>query len=154
MKVRTGLCVTLATAALVLSAAALKNASAAGDATAEITAIENASVKADLGVDKAFYDKTLMKDWMMGDSSGKWYSKADIMKMMDDSKDNKFNSEKLSDIKVSTYGDTAIARYKDTYDAVVEGKHRMRTVITTDTFVKEGGGWKEVASHSSTISGM
>ncbi len=30
---------------------------------------------------------------------------------------------------------------------MVEGKHRMRTVISTDTFVKQGGAWKEVASH-------
>lgn len=146
-------CVTLATAALILSAATLKNVAAAGDAKAEITAIENASVKADLGVDKTFYEKTMASDWMMGDSSGKWYSKAEVMKMMDDSKNNKFNSEKISDIKVSVYGDTAIARYKDTYDALVEGKQRKRTIISTDTFVKQAGGWKEVASHSSIVSG-
>ncbi len=153
MRMRT-LCLSLAAAALLLSSTLLRNALAAGDATAEVTAIENASVKADMASDKTFYEKALATDWTMGDSSGKWYTKAAILKLMDDPKNNKFNSEKLSDLKVRTYGDTAIATYKDTYDAIVEGKHRMRTVISTDTFVKQGGTWKEVASHSSTESGQ
>jgi hypothetical protein len=143
--------VALATAALILSAAALKNASAAGDAKAEITAIENATVKADMSDDKTFYEKTLAADWTGGDSSGKWFTKADMIKMMTDTKNNKMNSEKLSDIKVRTYGDTAIATYTDTYDATVMGEHRTRKVISTDTFVKEGGMWKLVAGHSSTV---
>lgn len=153
MKMRTGICVSLVTTGLLLSSALMKNAVAADDATAEITAIENATVKADMANDKAFYEKTLASDWTGGDSSGKWYTKASMLKLMDDSKNNKFNSEKLSDLKVRTYGDTAIATYKDTYDATVEGKHRMRTVISTDTFVKQGGTWKLVAGHSSTVSG-
>ena len=61
-----------------------------------------------------------------------------MIKMMTDTKNNKMNSEKLSNIKVRTYGDTAIATYSDTYDAVVMGEHRTRTVISTDTFVKQG----------------
>lgn len=150
MKMRTGLCVSLAAAALLLSSALLKNAVAAGDATAEITAIENGSVKADMAGDKAFYEKTLADDWTGGDSSGKWFTKADMIKMMTDTKNNKMNSEKLSEIKVRTYGNTAIATYKDTYDAMVMGEHRSRTVISTDTFVKQGGMWKLVAGHSST----
>ncbi len=150
MKIRTGVCVALAAAALLLSSALLKNATAAGDATAEITAIENASVKADMAGDKAFYEKTLADDWTGGDSSGKWFTKADMIKMMTDTKNNKMNSEKLSDLKVRTYGNTAIATYKDTYDAMVMGEHRSRTVISTDTFVKLGGMWKLVAGHSST----
>ena len=60
------------------------------------------------------------------------------------------NSEKISDLKVRSYGDAAVATYKDTYDAVVQGEHRTRTVIGTDTFVKLGGVWKQVASHAST----
>jgi len=151
MRMRT-LCISLAAAALLLSSTLLRNALAAGDATAEISAIENASMKADMADDKTFYEKTLASDWTGGDSSGKWYTKAAILKLMGDPTNNKFNSEKLSDLKVRTYGDTAIATYKDTYDATVEGKHRARTVISTDTFVKQGGTWKEVASHSSTES--
>jgi hypothetical protein len=50
---------------------------------------------------------------------------------------------------VRSYGSVAVATYKDTYDAMVMGEHRMRMVISTDTFVKQGAGWKQVAGHSS-----
>jgi len=38
------------------------------------------------------------------------------MKLMADAKDFKTNSEKLSQLKVRVYGNTAVATYKDTYD--------------------------------------
>ena len=152
MKMKIAVLFSLAAIAVLISAVTLKNAAAAGDgATAAITAIENATVKADLADDKAFYEKTLAADWTGGDSSGKWFTKADMLKMMDDTKNNKMNSEKLSEIKVRSYGDAAVATYKNTYDAMVQGEHRMRAVISTDTFVKQEGAWKEVASHSSTV---
>jgi hypothetical protein len=69
---------------------------------------------------------------------------------MDDPDHNKTNSEKLSELKVRVYGNTAVATYKDTYDAMLKGEHRTRTVIGTDTFVKIGNKWKQVASHAST----
>jgi hypothetical protein len=119
------------------------------DAVAAISKIENDGVKADLANDKAFYQKVMSEDWTGGDSGGSWFTKADVLKMADDTKNNKTNSEKLFDLKVRVYGNTAVATYKDTYDAMMMGQHRATTVISTDTFVKMGGEWKEVASHSS-----
>jgi hypothetical protein len=119
------------------------------DALAAVTKMENDGVKADLANDKAFYQKVLAEDWTGGDSGGTWFTKADILKMADDTNNNKTNSEKLSDLKVRVYGTTAVATYKDTYDAMMMGKHRSQTIIGTDTFVKMGGEWKQVASHAS-----
>ena len=68
---------------------------------------------------------------------------------MVDRKNIKTNSEKLSDLKVHVYGNTAVATYKDTYDLVIKGEHRAHSIIATDTFVKMGGEWKQVASHGS-----
>jgi uncharacterized protein DUF4440 len=119
------------------------------DAMAAVTKLENDTVKADLANDKAFYQKVLAEDWTGGDSGGAWFTKADVLKMTDDPKNNKTNSEKLSDLKVRVYGNTAVATYKDTYDAMMMGQHRSQTVIDTDTFVKMGGEWKQVASHAS-----
>ena len=60
------------------------------------------------------------------------------------------NSEEISDLKVRIYGDnTAIATYTDAYDAIVRGEHRVKTVLSTDTFVRRNGVWTEVAGHSS-----
>ena len=151
MQTKIAVTISLAAVALAISAATLRRAAAADeDGKSAITKFENDEVKADLAGDKSFYGKNLASDWSGGDSSGKWFGKTDVLKMLDDPKNNKYNSEKLSDMKVRTYGDTAIATYKDTYDAFVEGEHRVRTVISTDTFAKQGGVWKEVASHSST----
>jgi len=120
------------------------------DVVAAITKLENDGVKADLANDKTFYEKVLADDWTGGDSGGSWFTKADTLKMMDDTKNNKMNSEKISDLKVRVYGgNTAVATYKDTYDSLFNGQRRARTVIGTDTFVKIGGEWKQVASHAS-----
>jgi hypothetical protein len=119
------------------------------DTVAAITKIENDGVKADLANDKAFYEKLYAEDWTGGDSGGTFFTKAEVLKMTDDPKNNKTNSEKLFDLKVRVYGNTAIATYKDTYDAMMMGQHRATTVIDTDTFVKMGGAWKLVASHAS-----
>jgi len=116
---------------------------------AAITKIENDSIKADLTNDKTFYQKTLADDWTLGYSDGVWWTKADLLKQLADHPEkNKTNKEEFSDLKVRVYGSTAIATYTDSFDALVNGEHEVRTVITTDTFVKIGGEWKVVASHS------
>ena len=86
------------------------------DVVATITNLENDGVKADLAGDTAFYQKALAEDWTRGDSDGTFYTKAEVMKLMADAKDFKTNSEKLSELKVRVYGNTAVATYKDTYD--------------------------------------
>jgi hypothetical protein len=123
--------------------------SAIADTVATITQLENDAVKADLAGDKAFYEKVLAADWTGGDSDGTWYSKPEVLKMLSDTQHNKTNSEKISELKVRVYGNTAVATYKCTYDAMINGEHRARTVICTDTFVKMRGEWKQVASHGS-----
>jgi hypothetical protein len=114
-----------------------------------ISNLENDAVKADLAGDAAFYQKVLAEDWTRGDSDGTFYTKFDLLKLMADTKNLKTNSEKLSELKVRVYGNVAVATYKDTYDMLIMGKHRAHTIIATDTFVKMGGEWKQVASHGS-----
>jgi hypothetical protein len=65
-----------------------------------------------------------------------------------DRDNNKMNSEQIGDLKVRVYDNTAIATYTDTYDGMVRGEHRTKTVLSTDTFVQQNGVWKQVASHS------
>ncbi|HZA55033.1 MAG TPA: nuclear transport factor 2 family protein [Candidatus Udaeobacter sp.] len=119
------------------------------DVVTAISNLENDAVKADLAGDIGFYQKLLAEDWTRGDSDGTFYTKADVLKLMADTKTFKTNSEKLSELKVRVYGDTAVATYKDTYDILIKGEHRAHTIIATDTFVKMGGEWKQVASHGS-----
>ena len=122
---------------------------AKADVVTAISNLENDAVKADLAGDPAFYQKVLAEDWTRGDSDGTFYTKAETMRLMADTTDFKTNSEKLSELKVRVYGNTAVATYKDTYDILFKGEHRAHTIIATDTFVKMGGEWKQVASHGS-----
>jgi hypothetical protein len=121
-------------------------AQAGSDAVAAITRLENDGIKADLAGDKSWAEKFLAEDWMACDSEGMWYTKAEALRLMADTKNNKYNSEKLSDLKVRVYGNTAVATYKDTYDALVQGQHRVQTDEVTDVWVKIRSDWKLVSS--------
>ena len=126
------------------------HAQSSSDAVAAITKLENDGVKADLAGDISWPQKFLTDDWMGCDSEGNWYTKADALKLMADTKNNKFNSETLTDLKVRVYGNTAVATYKDTYDGLVRGQHRTRSVASTDVWVKIGSDWKLVSSQGTT----
>ena len=134
-----------------VDASTMQNVStrAEADAVTAVSNLENDAVKANLGGDSGFYQKTLVEDWTRGDSDGTYYTKADLLGLMADTNNIKTNSEKLSELTVRAYGNTAVATYKDTYDIVIKGEHRAHTIIATDTFVNIGGEWKQVASHGS-----
>jgi spermidine/putrescine-binding protein len=134
-------------AALSPIAAAKKQPATA--AVAAITQFENDAVKADLAGDSSFFQKNYADNWTGGFSGGTWNTKESMLADMKDSANNKMNSEQISDLKVRVYDNTAIATYTDTYDAMIRGEHRSKTVLSTDTFVLQNGAWKEVASHSS-----
>lgn len=134
--------------AAVNASAGMKKESNESSAAA-ITQMENDAVKADLAGDTSFVQKNYADDWTGGFSGGIWTTKESVLTDAKDSANNKMSSEQISDLKVRVYGDTAVATYTDTYDGMVRGEHRTKTVLTTDTFARQNGQWKEVASHSS-----
>lgn len=119
------------------------------DTVAAITQLENDSVKADLANDVSWSKQNLASDFIGGSSFGEWQTKAELLKDAEDTAKNKTNSETMSNLKVSAYGNTAVARYTETYDSLYHGEHRARSVICTDSWIKQGGAWKQVASHCS-----
>ena len=137
----------------VASVAALGFAQSATPSDAEtvaaITQLENEAVKADLAQDASFYDRYLADGWTGGTSRGTWDSKESLVADMKDTKNNKTNSESISNVKVHVYGDTAVASYTNTYDSMIKGQHYARTIISTDTFMRQNGQWKQIAGHSS-----
>jgi len=144
-------CVLLSAATMLPSHVIAQNKSSDADAVVAITKIENDLVKADLAGDSSVYAKVLADDWTAGSSFGKWDSKESMLADMKDTKNNKTNSESISDLKVRVHGDVAIATYTTTYDSMIKGKHQSRTVISTDTFLRQNGTWKVLAGHSSQV---
>lgn len=120
------------------------------DAIAAVTEFEDNAVKADLAGDSSFFEKGYADNWTGGFSGGTWSTKESMLAEMKDSANNKMTSEEIRDLKVRVYGETtAVATYTDTYDGMVRGEHRAKTVLSTDTFVRQNGVWREVAGHSS-----
>jgi ketosteroid isomerase-like protein len=141
--------VVLVTVALLPLASGQASKGSDADAVAAITKLENDVVKADLANDVSFYQNYLADDFSGGTSRGTWDTKQSLLADLKDTKNNKTNSEKISELKVRVHGDVAIATYKSTYDATIKGQHYARTVITTDTFLRQSGAWKLIAGHSS-----
>jgi hypothetical protein len=132
--------------------AGLSVAQAQTATNADVTAISNIerdAVKADLAGDPGFYQRVLAEDWTRGDSDGTYFTKATLLNLMADNNSIKTRSEAISELKVRVYGDTAVATYKDTYDLLIKGQRRAHSIIVTDTFLRMGGEWKQVASHGS-----
>lgn len=119
-------------------------------AIAEVTRLEQASVKADLASDPSFAKQYYAEDYTSGSSWGTWDTKESILKDMKDTQANKTNKEVMSDLKVRTYGNTAIATFTESYDSLYHGEHRARTIMCTDTWVKQGT-WKLAADHCSQL---
>ena len=141
----------LCAASIVVPMAFSQKHQAGGSATAEITKLEQDSVKADLANDPSFLKQHAAEDYTGGSSWGNWDTKASILKDMSDPKANKTNKDEISNIKVRSYGNTAIATYNETYDSLYHGEHRARTTMCTDTWVKMEGSWKLVAGHCSQL---
>jgi ketosteroid isomerase-like protein len=119
------------------------------DAVAAVTKIENDGIKATLANDSAFFEKILASDFTGGTSRGTWDTKSSMLADMKDTKNNKTNSQTLSDLKVRIHGDLAIATYSTTYDALIRGQHYARTVLCTDVLQQQSGGWMLMANHCS-----
>ena len=145
------MCVLFSAAATLPSHVIAQDTSSDADAVAAITKIENDLVKADLAGDSAVYAKLLADDWTAGSSFGTWDTKQSMLADMKDTKNNKTNSESISDLKVRVHGDVAIATYTIAYDSMIKGKHQSRTVISTDTFQRQNGTWRLLAGHSSQM---
>jgi ketosteroid isomerase-like protein len=119
------------------------------DAVAAITKFENDAMKAALANDAAFYEKFLAADYTGGTSRGTWDTKPSTLADMKDTKNNKTNSQTLSDLKVRIHGDLAIATYSTTYDALIQGQHYARTVLCSDVLQQQKGAWMLMANHCS-----
>lgn len=132
--------------------AGLSVAQAQTATNADVTAVSNLekdAVKADLAGDPGFYQRVLAENWTRGDSDGTYFTKATLLNLMADNNSIKTSSEEISELKVRVYGNTAIATYKDTYDLLIKGQRRAHSIIVTDTFIRMGGEWKQIASHGS-----
>jgi ABC-type microcin C transport system permease subunit YejB len=127
----------------VLSCLALSvtlRAQAGGDVTEQIKQLQQESRTAQMKNDVSWAQQ-------------QWETKEDFVKDLQN-KTNKWKSGDISDVQVATFGsNTAVSRYKFTYDAQIRGTHRARTVICSDTWINDSGTWKTASTHCSMVKG-
>jgi hypothetical protein len=128
-------------------------AQAGGDVAQKIKQLQEDSIKAQLKNDASWLRDHLADGYVAGQSWGVWQTKDDLLKNMQNSA-VKFKSGDISDVHVATFGpNAAVARYTFTYDAELNGTHRARTIICSDTWINDSGAWKTAAGHCSLVKG-
>ena len=134
---------------LLLSGVAAAQSGSAADQAA-LKALETkwdaASVKGDTATLGGLFADTLVST----NAEGKVRTKAEMLGAIK-SGEVKFLSSKVDDMKVFVHGDVAVVNGRWTGKVVEKGKTVDSTERFTDTFIRQNGAWKCIASHSSVI---
>lgn len=109
------------------------------------------SNKAQTSNDGKWLEAHLADGYVEGTSFGTWVSKAQLLKDAKDPANNKYTKSDISDVQTQVVGTVGLARFKESYDATIEGQHRARTIICSMVAEKGAGGWKALSTHCSKI---
>jgi hypothetical protein len=121
------------------------------DSKASFTQFVQESIKATASNDAKWMEANLADGYVEGTSFGTWITKAQLIKDAGDPANNKFMKNDVSDVQTKVMGNIGVARFKETYDAMIEGTHRARTIICTTVAENRGGTWKGLSNHCSKV---
>ncbi len=114
----------------------------------ELISLENKWVDALVKSDTAALDSILVDTYMDTDEHSHRSDKQGVLSILK-SGDLKMQSIKISDMKVYVYGHAAVVIGSAVQAGNFKGQPLTAAVIFTDTFVKQNGEWRAVASHRS-----
>jgi len=134
---------------LVFYGGAIAQQKATGDEAA-LKALEAKWDAANLKGDAATLATILSDTFITTSSEGKVQTKAEIIGALK-SGETKYQISKGEDVKVYLYGDTGVVSVKWTGKFVEKGKNVDTVERYTDTWVRQNGQWRCVASHGSVI---
>lgn len=98
--------------------------------------------------DSATLDSILAAGYVETDETGNLNERQALFNALK-SGDLKFDSCTVADMQVHVYGDAAVVTGSGAQQGTYKGKALPTKIRFTDTFVKQGGKWKAVASHLS-----
>jgi hypothetical protein len=129
-----------------------KNRAAEGSeaTTQALIEVENKWVEALVKSDNAVLDSLFADTYVDTDERGHRSSKQEVISVLK-SGELKFQSINLSDMHVNAYGDTAVVIGTAAQVGNFRGQPLAATIIFTDTFIKQNGKWRAVASHRSAV---
>ena len=119
-----------------------------GPTTQALIDVENHWVDALVKADVTALDAIFADTYVDTDEHSHRGKKEDVLSMLK-SGDLKLTSIKLSDMKVNLYGDAAVVIGSAMQEGSFLGGPIATKIIFTDTFSKQNGKWRAVASHRS-----
>jgi ketosteroid isomerase-like protein len=123
---------------------------AAQNAVQEITSLENAWNNASQKYDIGWFERNLADSFHGTDEDGVVTDKATVISNVKN-KAGKIDSLSMENLKVQVYGDTAVATAMNVVKGIYKGKDVSGKYMFTDTWIKLGGRWQCVATHSSRL---
>jgi len=131
-------------------AGAQKNQARQGSdtATRALIDLENKWVEALIKSDTTTLDSIFADTYVDTDEHSHRSNKEDVFSILK-SGDLKLDSIKLSDMQVHLYGDAAVVIGSSEQAGTFLGGPLAAKIIFTDTFVRQNGKWRAVASHRS-----
>jgi ketosteroid isomerase-like protein len=136
-------------AVVAVSRAQKDRAGQASDAaTQALINVENNWVSALVKAELAALDSILADTYVDTDEHSRRGDKQDVLSFLK-SGDLKLESIKLSDMQVHIYGDAAVVIGNSEQAGSFLGGPVATKIIFTDTFIKQNGKWRAVASHRS-----
>jgi ketosteroid isomerase-like protein len=141
----------LAISSIIFGQAKPPQAAPAGqNASQEVSALEKSWITASIKHEVAWFEKNIGETYIGTDENGVVQDKAALIA---DVKNQVSKTESISyeNFKVTVYGDAAVATGISVSKGTYKGKDNSGKYPWTDTWIKKGGQWQCVASHSSKI---
>ena len=135
---------------LIMWAGAIAQQKLAGNDEAALKALEEKWDTANLKGDTATLSAIFVDTFISTSNEGKARNKAEILAQLK-SGEVKYETSKVDDMKVFVYGDAAVVNGRWKAKFVEKGKLVDDSERFTDTYIRQNGQWRCVASHSSTI---
>lgn len=145
------LAISLCAVCLIVVGLAAQEHAAGGASKASFDKFVKESLKAQTDNDAKWLEANLAAEYVEGTSYGAWIPKAQLIKDANDPANNKFTKSDISDLQTQIVGDVGLVRFKESYDAIIEGKHLARTIVCSMTAVKHGTSWKGLSTHCSKV---
>ena len=117
-------------------------------ATRAMIDVENKGTEALANTDIATLDSIFADTYVDTDEHSHRTDKEGVFSVLK-SGDLKLDSIKLSDMQVHLYGDAAVVIGSSAQAGTFLGGPLATNIIFTDTFIKQNGNWRAVASHRS-----
>ena len=135
---------------MVWGGAIAQQKSAAGGDEAALKALEEKWDAANMKGDVATLGGIFADNFISTNSEGKTRTKAEVLAQVK-SGEIKYQTSKVDDMKVFVYGDAAVVNGRWTAKFVEKGKPVNATERFTDTYIRQNGQWRCVASQGSAI---